>query len=158
MAAAAAAAAAWRRQWGSAAVAVRQHGSGSLAALQRQLGSGVGSVLALAAVQQQRVGGSMVAAGGVGAVSAAWQRRWQGSGSSVAAAASLAAATAVWWHCGISGDSRAVGAVLPLHTYTVAMKPLVATAMAGAQTTINNQLKAAAATAMEMGATMTTKR
>jgi hypothetical protein len=43
---------------------------------------------------------------------------------------------------------------LPLHAAMVAPKTPVATVMAGAQTTINNQLKLVAAMAMEM-ATMT---
>jgi hypothetical protein len=41
----------------------------------------------------------------------------------------------------------AATAVLPPHTITVAMKTTAATAMAGEQTAINNQLKAATATA-----------
>ena len=39
--------------------------------------------------------------------------------------------------------AAATTAVLPLRTATVAMKTPAATAMAGAQTTVNNQLKAA---------------
>ncbi len=53
---------------------------------------------------------------------------------------SMAAAAAVWRHCGVSGGSRAVGAVLLLGAATVATKTTAATAMVGAQTTINNPL------------------
>jgi hypothetical protein len=73
------------------------------------------------------------------------------------AAASLAAAAEVWRHHSVSGDSRAVGAALPLRTTTVATKTPVATGMVGALPTINNQLKAAAAMAMETMTTMTNK-
>jgi hypothetical protein len=59
----------------------------------------------------------------------------------------------VWRHCSVSGGSRSAGATLPLRAATVATKTPAATAMAGALPTINNQLKAAAAIAME---TMTT--
>jgi hypothetical protein len=72
------------------------------------------------------------------------QRRQQGGGSAVA----------VWWHRGIS--SVAGAALLP-HATAVATKTPASTAMAGAQTTINNQLNVVAATVMEM-ATMTAKR
>jgi hypothetical protein len=58
------------------------------------------------------------------------------------------AAAAVWRHHGVSSVA---GAALPPRATAVAMKTPVATAMAGAQTTINNQLKAAAATAMDTG-------
>ena len=46
-------------------------------------------------------------------------------------------------------------AVLPPCTAAVAMKTPEATAMVGAQTTINNQLKALTATTTEMASTMT---
>ncbi len=69
----------------------------------------------------------------------------------------MAAAAEVWRHHSISGGSRAVGAALPPRAATVAMKTPVATAMAGALPTINNQLKAAAAVAMETTTTMTHK-
>ncbi len=48
----------------------------------------------------------------------------------------------------------AATAVLPPHAAALATKTLAVTAMTGKQTTINNQLKAVAATATEM-ATMT---
>ncbi len=69
----------------------------------------------------------------------------------------MVAAVEVWRHCSISGGSRAVGAALPPRAATVATKTPVATAMAGALPTINNQLKAAAAMVMEMTTTMTHK-
>jgi hypothetical protein len=69
----------------------------------------------------------------------------------------LAAAAEVWQHHSISGGSRAAGAALPPRAATVATKTPAATAMAGALPTINNQLKAAAAMAMEMTTTMTNK-
>jgi hypothetical protein len=47
--------------------------------------------------------------------------------------------------------AAAATAVLPPRAAAVATKTLVATAMAGEQTTINNQLKAAASTATETG-------
>ena len=54
------------------------------------------------------------------------------------------------------GIAKAAAAtnVLPLHATAVAMKTRAVTAMAGAQTTINNQLKAVTAIATET-ATMT---
>jgi hypothetical protein len=73
------------------------------------------------------------------------------------AAAGFAAAVEVWWHRSVSGGSRAVGAALPLRTATVATKTPAATAMAGALPTINNQVKAAAAMAMETTKTTTNK-
>jgi hypothetical protein len=73
------------------------------------------------------------------------------------AAASLAAAAEVWRHRSISDGSRAAGAALPLRATTVATKTLAATAIAGALPTINNQLKAAVAMAMEMTTTTTHK-
>ena len=49
-------------------------------------------------------------------------------------------------------------AVLPPRTAAVVMKTLALTAMVGAQTTINNQIKAATETTMEMAKmTATTK-
>jgi hypothetical protein len=69
----------------------------------------------------------------------------------------LAAAAEVWRHCSVSGGSRAAGAALPPRAATVAMKTPAATAMAGALSTINNQLNAAAAMAMEMTTTTTNK-
>jgi hypothetical protein len=73
------------------------------------------------------------------------------------AAAGLAAAAEVWRHHSISGGSRVVGAALLPRVAMVGTKTLVATAMAGALPTINNQLKAAAAMAMETTTTMTHK-
>ncbi len=72
-------------------------------------------------------------------------------------AAGLAAAAEVWRHCSVSGSSRAVGAALPPRAATVAMKTPAATAIVGALPTINNQLKAAAAMAMETMTTTTNK-
>ncbi len=69
----------------------------------------------------------------------------------------MVAAAEVWRHCSVSGGSRAGGAALPPRTAMVAMKTLAATAMAGALPTINNQLKVAAATAMETMTTTTIK-
>jgi hypothetical protein len=46
-------------------------------------------------------------------------------------------------------------AILPPRAAVVAMKTPVVTAMAGAQTTINNQMNASTATATETGTTMT---
>ncbi len=69
----------------------------------------------------------------------------------------MAAAVEVWRRCSISGGSRAAGAVLPPRAATVATKTLVATGIAGALPTINNQLKAAAAMAMETTTTTTNK-
>jgi hypothetical protein len=71
--------------------------------------------------------------------------------------ASLAAAAEVWRHCSISGGSRAAGAALPPRAAIVATKTPAATAMAGALPTINNQLKAAGAMAMETTTTTTNK-
>jgi hypothetical protein len=73
------------------------------------------------------------------------------------AAAGLVAAEEVWRHRSVSGSSRVAGAALPLRTATVATMTPVATAMAGALPTINNQLKVAAAMAMETTTTTTNK-
>ncbi len=59
--------------------------------------------------------------------------------------------------CGASGNSRAAGATLLPCAATVATKTPTATAIVGAQTTINNPLKAAEATAMETVTTRTVK-
>jgi hypothetical protein len=69
----------------------------------------------------------------------------------------LAAAVEVWRHRSISGGSRVAGAALPPCAAMVATKTPAATAMAGALPTINNQLKAAAAMAMETTTTRTHK-
>ncbi len=79
-----------------------------------------------------------------------------GAGSTPVAAG-LAAAAEVWRHRSVSGGSRAAGAALPPRAATVATKTPAATAMAGAIPTINNQLKAAAAMAMETTTTATNK-
>jgi hypothetical protein len=71
--------------------------------------------------------------------------------------ASLAAAAEVWWHCSVSGGSRAAGAALLPRTAMVVTKTPAATAMARALPTINNQLNAAAAMAMETMTTTTNK-
>jgi hypothetical protein len=90
----------------------------------------------------------------------AWRRcrqRGGGGAGSTPAEAGLAAAAEVWRHCSVSGSSRATEAALPPRATTVGTKTLVATAMAGALPTINNQLKAAAAMAMETTTTTTHK-
>jgi hypothetical protein len=72
----------------------------------------------------------------------------------------MVAVAAVWKHCsgsGGNGGSRAAEAVLLLCAATVATKTPAATAMEGAQTTINNPLKAVEATATEMATMMTIK-
>ncbi len=69
----------------------------------------------------------------------------------------MAAVAEVWRHHSVSGSRRVAGAALRPRAATVAMKPLVVTAMAGALPTINNQLKAAAAMAMERTTTTTHK-
>ncbi len=69
----------------------------------------------------------------------------------------MAAAAEVWRRCSISGGSRAKRAALPPRTAMVATKTPAATAMAGALPTINNQLKVAAAMAMETTTTTTNK-
>jgi hypothetical protein len=76
---------------------------------------------------------------------------WQRGGSMGAAAAEA------WWRqlgsgsLGAVAAAAATAAALPPRAAAVATKTPVATAMAGAQT-INNQLKAAAASAMELAA------
>jgi hypothetical protein len=75
----------------------------------------------------------------VAAVAAAW-RRWRQLGSG-----SLAAAA---WRRQLGGGS--LGAAAATAATAVATKTPAVTAMAGAQTTINNQLKAVAETGMEM--------
>ncbi len=79
-----------------------------------------------------------------------------GGAGSTPAAAGLVTAAEVWRHRSISGGSRAAGAVLP-RAATVATKTPVATAMAGALPTINNQLYAAGAMAIETTTTTTNK-
>jgi hypothetical protein len=69
----------------------------------------------------------------------------------------LEAAVKVWQHRSVSDGSRAVGAALLPRAATVATKTPAATAMAGALPTINNQLNAAAAMAMETTTTTTNK-
>jgi hypothetical protein len=104
---------------------------------------------ALAAVRQRQAGWRRCGQRGGG-----WQR---GSAGSMMAAAGLAAAVEVWRHHSVSGGSRVAGATLPPRAATVAVKTPVATAMAGALPTINNQLKAAAAMPMETMTTTTHK-
>jgi hypothetical protein len=90
----------------------------------------------------------------------AWRRCWQrgsGGAGSTPLAASLAAVAEVWQHRSISDGSRMAGAALLLRAATVAMKTPAATAMVGALPTINNQLKGAAAMAMET-TTITTNK
>jgi hypothetical protein len=97
--------------------------------------------------------GSSAAAGSKEAVLAVWRRRrWQHAGGS-----QLGGCAEVWRHCSVSGGSRAGGATLPPRATTVVTKTPAATAMAGALPTINNQLKAAAAMAMETTTTLTNK-
>jgi hypothetical protein len=70
------------------------------------------------------------------------KKRWD---TTTLSAWSMAAAVAVRRHCGISGSSRAAGAALLQCTAMVGTKTPMAKAMVGAQTTINNPLKAAEA-------------
>ncbi len=89
---------------------------------------------------------------------AVWRQCWQrGGAGSTTAVASMVARAEVWRHHSVSGGSRAGGAALPPHVATVSKKTPAATAMAGALLTINNQLKAAAAMAMETMTTTTHK-
>ncbi len=145
----------------SAAVARWRQSSGS-----GQHGGSVGSVVVVAAERWQRSSSNAAMAawrwwqcGGSAAAlrRAAWRQRGGSGASSTPAAAGLAAAAEVCWHCSISGGSRAAGAVLPPRTVTVATKTPAAIAMVGALPTINNQLKAAAAMAMETMTTTTHK-
>ncbi len=69
----------------------------------------------------------------------------------------MVAAAKVWRHCSVSGGSRAVGAALLPCAAMKATKTPAVTVMAGALPTINNQLKAAAAMAMETMTSMTNK-
>ncbi len=69
----------------------------------------------------------------------------------------MAAAAEIWRNCSVSGGSRVAGAALPLRAATVATKTPAAIAMAEALPTINNQLNAAAAMAMETTTTTTDK-
>ncbi len=86
------------------------------------------------------------------------RRRQRGSrGGSTLAAADLLAAVAVWWHQDVNGGSRVLGAKLPPRAAAGATKTPVATAMAGALTTINNHPKAAEAMATETATMMTIK-
>ncbi len=85
-----------------------------------------------------------------------WRQRQRSGGSSnTLATAGLVAAGAVWCHRRISGGSRVAGATLPPRAAKVVTKTPAATAMVGAQTTINNPLKAAEAMAMETATTRT---
>ncbi len=120
-------------------------------------------MLAAVAVQwwQRQCSGSMLAA--VWQRQAMWWQCWQrggsggGGGGSTPAAAGLAAAAAVCQHHGVSGGRKATRAVLLPRVATVATKTLAATAIAGAQTAINNKLKAAEATATKMAMAMLIK-
>jgi hypothetical protein len=132
------------------------------------------AVALAATVQQRRLAWQLD-----GSLAAAQRHWWQHCGrkhsSSAAAAVALAAvATAACRQCSCKGGGRqhvgsataagmavaaAATAVLPPRAAAMATKKPMATAMAGAQTTINNQLKAAAAMATEtvrMTATMIT--
>ncbi len=80
-----------------------------------------------------------------------------GGTGSTPAAAGLAAAVEVWRHLSVSGGNRAAGAALLPRSAMVATKTPVATAMVGALLSINNQLNAAAAMAMETTTTTTNK-
>ncbi len=114
----------------------------------------------MVAVHWWQRGGRGQRGGGVGSAAAAAGRRQgsdSGGGGSTPMAAGLEAAVVVWRHRGVSGSSRAPGAVLPPQATTVAMKTPAATVMVRAQTTINNQLKAVAATAAAMATRMTIK-
>ncbi len=105
--------------------------------------------------------GSTPVAASLAAAAEVWRHRSISGGSSAGstpAAAGLAAAAKVWRHRSISGGSRAAGAALPPCSATVATKIPAATAMVGALPSINNQLNAAAAMAMETTTTTTNKR
>ncbi len=122
-----------------AAAHCQQHGGGG------QRGGGVGSAAAVATGRLQHGSGSGSGSSG------------SSSSGSTLAAAGLAATMVVWRHLGVSGCSRvARAALLPCAAMVVTKTP-AATAMAGAKTTVNNQLKVAAATAMETALTMTIK-
>ncbi len=69
----------------------------------------------------------------------------------------MVAEAEVWGRCSISGHSRAAGGALPPRAPMLATKTPAATAMAEALPTINNQLKVAAAMAMETTTTTTNK-
>ncbi len=118
----------------SEAAACRRHRGGS-----GQRGSDVGSVAVVGVVGQRHHSG-----GG-------------GGGGRTLPAAGLGAAASVWQHRGISSSSRVAGAALLPRATMVATKKPAATAMAGAQTSITNQLKAAATMAMETATTTTPK-
>ncbi len=66
----------------------------------------------------------------------------------------MAAVAEVWRLRSVSGGSIAGGAALPPRAATVATKTPAKTAMAGALPTINNQLKVAAAMAIETTTTI----
>ena len=88
------------------------------------------------------------------AVAIARRRRWQyGSRAAVAGSAAAAAGSAAMAAGSVAAAqiwrTSAATAVLPTCAAAVAIKTPATTAMAGAQTTINNQLKAATATATE---------
>ncbi len=114
----------------------RQRGGG-------QRGGGVGSAAVVAAEWWQPGGGS---------AGAAARRRQRGGGGS----AGTARRRAAWRRCrqcgsgSVSGGSKAAGAALPPRATMVATKTPTATAMAGALTTINNQLHAQRAAAAAM--------
>ncbi len=136
----------WRQSSDSAAAAAlqQQHGSGGRAAAARWRAAW----WQCWPVRQQR--GGKQHGSGVGTATAP-------ATGSTPAAASLAAAAEVWRRCSVSSGSRAGGAALPPHAATVATKTPAATVMAGSLPTINNQLKAAAAMAMETMTAMTHK-
>ncbi len=118
---------------GSAAAAA----AGCALAWQLQVATWRRRPASLAARRQRSLGGSGDAA--MAAVIARWQR-WQ-RGSRAATAGSAAAAAAGSALVAQHWRASAATAVLPQRAAAVAMKTLVATVMAEAQT-INNQLKA----------------
>ncbi len=131
-----------RRQRGGNAVATQRW--------RRQLGAGASTAAGAVAVRQRH-----------GSVAAMGQRQQHGGGGS--STATEAEAVRQWRQRQFGGIVAAAaaaarsGAVLPPRVATVATKTLVATAMAGAQTTINNQLITVAATATETAMTTTIK-
>jgi hypothetical protein len=148
----------WQSGSGSMAVAAvgwqrvsaGQHGGsvGSAAAVAAERWQHGGGSVAVVAVQQQRGGGGQ-RSGGVGSAAAASPAARRQGRRKHASGGRLGGCGGSLAHRGVSGSSRAAGAVLPPRAATVATKTLATTAMGGALPTINNQLKAAAAMATE---------
>jgi hypothetical protein len=171
----------WKRQLGGS---VTSDVVASLWEVLRQRGGGNGSAAAVTAALRTRAAWQWQWQLGGSSLPEVQTRRWQqgwrqcrqrqlghsgqlssgsgderggGSAGSTPVAAGLAAAAEVWRHRSISSDSRVTRTALLPHAATVAMKTPAATALAGALPTINNQLNAAAAMAMETTATTINK-